>query len=498
MTDFFSPAKNIVERAYFHLKDKKNQIAFLFDDKQLTYEESLQKINSLSLQLQNLSLIKGDSVLILMPLGYELIFILLALMKQGIVPILIDPRLNKKLWKKSILQSNPKIIISHSILIKWHWLLPWTWRFNFLSANKKVFGAKFLNLNLSIPDSPYLNDLLEMNADDTILKTLTSGSTGQPKIISRNFSILESQQKFSCKYLPPLEQDIHLSLYGIGILQSFIHGSTTIISCSFATESIYQNIATFKPTRLSIPPGMLWELIEYCEKNNLRISSLKCVLTGGAPIPLWFRNKLKDFFPTAECYIVFGSTECEPISKLNLKNFQEQSIVGYPVGKKIEELEIIKTPIGKINEQIIYQIALKGPNCASTNELGVLEIGDLASFDDKDQMWLLGRSCDIYNGVPAAYIEELTERIDGLKRALFLRNNDINYLFIEPLVTSSSYEPLKEPLKKVATLASDLGLGNLEVYVVKKIPVEQRHLWKVQRQQVASLLKHYCHDRLIV
>ena len=110
-----------------------------------------------------------------------------------------------------------------------------------------------------------------MKPEDIVIKTLTSGTTGEPKIIERRFSVLESQQRLSCKYLPPLTIDIHLSLYGIGILQSFIHGSTTVITNDFSSEKIFQEIVKYHVTRLSIPPGTLYELILYCEKKELSL-----------------------------------------------------------------------------------------------------------------------------------------------------------------------------------------------------------------------------------
>lgn len=496
MSDFLKPTKNILQRAYYHLADKKSLVAFYFEGQRITYEQALKSIDHMSSQFLELSLAKGDSVLILLPLGKELVFVLLALMRQGIVPVLIDPRLSKKLWKTSILKSQPKMVISQSSLIKWHWILPWTWKFKFISVNKKVLGAELLELNVDPSEMKTSTELISMTPDDVLIKTLTSGSTGEPKIISRNFSILEAQQRLSCKYLPPLEVDIHLSLYGIGILQSFIHGSSTIIAPSFSVEDIYHQIQKYQATRLSIPPGILWNLIRYCENQKQQMPSLKCILTGGAPIPLWFRKKLIDFFPTANCYIVFGSTECEPISKLNIRQFTEKDIVGYPVGKNITELEILKKAIGKIKNQEIFQISLKGPNCAATNESDILNIGDLASFDEEGQIWLLGRANEVYKGIPAAYIEELTERITNIKRALFLRDQETSYLFVELLEDSVIETSLSSYLNEIQNLIADLGLGDVQIFRVPKLPVDPRHQWKIQRQNVSSLLKDFCHDKI--
>lgn len=498
MTDFFAITQSIVQRAYYHFPQKKDQVAFYFEDSQITYQQMLQEMESIAQQLHEKTLRKGDSVLVLIPLGKELIYVLLGLMQMGIIPILVDPRLSKKLWKTMITRSKPKLVITHPKLIKWHWLFPWTWKYRFCSVNKKVFSHEVISIN-QVPPSLQVSSfkpLIKMNPEDIVIKTLTSGTTGEPKIIERCFSVLESQQRLSCKYLPPLDSDIHLSLYGIGILQSFIHGSTTVITNDFKSDKIFQEIIKYNVTRLSIPPGILYELINYCEQNRLSLPSLKCILTGGAPIPLWFRKKILSFFPHADCYIVFGSTECEPISKLHINSFQEKGLIGYPVGAPISELKIIKKKITTLQNQDIYEISLQGENCASLNEQGVLELGDLASFDTEGNLWLLGRSSEVFQGIPAAFIEEQIERIPGIKRSLFLRNNETNILLIEFLE-----DPQEAPLTlkdrvKIETLFTDLGLSSVSIFRTQNLPVDPRHLWKLQRHHVSSLLKKYCHDKM--
>lgn len=498
MTDFFAITQNIVQRAYDHFPQKKDQVAFYFEGSKITYQQMLQEMESLGQQLYGKNLRKGDSVLILLPLGKELIFILLGLMQMGIIPVLIDPRLNKKLWKTMITRSKSKLIISHPTLIKWHWLLPWTWKYRFCSVNKKIFSHDVISVNEAPPvlQVSSFKPLITMNPEDIIIKTLTSGTTGEPKIIERRFSVLESQQRLSCKYLPALSSDIHLSLYGIGILQSFIHGSTTVIANSFQSDKIFQEIIKYNVTRLSIPPGTLYELINYCEQNRLLLPSLKCILTGGAPIPFWFRKKILSFFPQADCYIVFGSTECEPISKLHVNSFQERGIIGYPVGTPISELKIIKKKITTLQNQDIYEISLQGENCASLNEQGVLALGDLASFDSDGNLWLLGRNSEVIQGIPAAFIEEQIERIRGIKRSLFLRDSETNILFIEFLDNHEEAPLTLKDRVKIEALFTDLGLSPVSIFRVQKLPVDPRHLWKLQRHHVSSLLTKYCHDKM--
>ena len=500
MKDFYLPVNNITERAHRHLPYKRDNAAFIFPSHKLTFSEASELIQNLQAQLKNQLLKKNDKVLILAPISPELIFTLLSLFASGIIPILLDPRLDRKLWKTSIQESNPNYINSTTKLINFHWLLPWTWKFKFISLDKKTLGADFLNCNYNndhkVTYSSFNSELCKTQSNDEIIFTLTSGTTGKPKMIRRNFTKLESQQRLSCKYLPKLDDDIHLSLYSIGILQSFIQGATTVVITDFSPRNILTALVTHKVTRLSIPPGLLFDLIILLKENQTSLPNLKCILTGGAPIPSWLRTLAKDCFKTSDIFIVYGSTECEPISKLNLTDFKDCGYIGYPVGKIIDELQIKKKLKYKYKQQEIFEISLSGENCVTEQDNSFLSLGDLASFDNFGNTWLLGRTSECVCSIPAAIIEEQMERFSGVKRALTLEVDHMIYLFIEPL-SEISRENISVFIHSLfSNLAADFGPVKYHAFMVNKLPVDSRHFWKLQRKQVSTLLKHYCRDRL--
>lgn len=490
--------KNIVQRAYDHFPDKKDKIAFIFENQHLSFTESLSAIEIIRQQLADFKIKSANKALVLAPLSTELVFLLLALLASKITPILIDPRLSRSLWKHSILLSKPDYIFSTPTIVNAHWLLPWTWRFSFISIGSKALcnhhlSFNFQNLNLTHS----LITLPDTNPQEPILFSLTSGSTGLPKLISRNFSVLESQQRLSCKYLPPLENDIHLSLYGLGILQSFIHGSTTLIAPNTNIDQLFFLINKHQVTRLSIQPGKLHELIQYLDQHSKKLLSLKCILTGGAPIPFWLRKKIRDYFPVCDIYIVYGSNECEPISKLNItRTHEEPNMIGYPVGHVIDEISVTKKLLWTINGQEIYEVFFKGENTVTNTVDGQLALGDLASFDKDDNLWLLGRTTDIVNGLPAAIFEEPLERIDGVQRVLALETENKINLFIQA-AENSNWSQIKTAVDDwLNKLNKDHNLSSYSIYRVPKLPVDPRHLWKIQRHHVSTLLNHYTRDKI--
>lgn len=493
--------KNILERGFNHWPTKKDQPAFIFKDKEFTYAESLQLIENTRAQLKQLDLHEGDRVLILIPIQRELIFLLLALLASKIAPILIDPRLERRLWRQSIIDSKPKCIFSTAKLINWHWLLPWTWPLSFVSISRGALTSLRLQFPHNLDKNISFSTLPETFASDDLIYTLTSGSTGHPKLVSRNFSVLESQQRLSCNHLPSLNNDIHLSLYGIGILQSFIHGSTTVIASDTSASSLCRLIRKHKITRLSIPPGKLFELLVYVREHQFGLPTLECILTGGAPIPLWLRrwlvNDIQPYFPNAITYIVYGSTECEPISKLNLSEFKESGLIGYPVGKIINEISVHKTLKHTVLGQEIFEIFLTGENCAVTNKNEYLKLGDLASFDDQGNVWLLGRSQDLICGIPAAVLEEPIECLPTIKRALAIEDQGTVLIFLQSMPTRNCTDDIPQIHEWIKKINQDHSLvKHYSIYRVPELPVEPRHLWKIQRAEVSSLLSEYTRDKL--
>lgn len=492
MTNLKLAVQNIIERAYQHYPQKKNQVAFVFEESQWSYHQSIATIEALRAQLDRLNIKSSQKALILAPVSVELIFLLLALMASKISPVLMDPRLDKKLWKSTIQKLAPDIIFSVAKVSRWRWLLPWTWAYRFVNIKSLSLACdSFLFTSWQLPRT---------ESTDKIIYTLTSGTTGYPKIISRDFSVLESQQRLSCGYLPPLEPDIHLSLYNIGLLQSFTQGATTIITRTCDTNEIYSLITRHHVTRLSIPPGKLLELILFLQEQKLTLPSLKCILTGGAPIPFWFRKWAKDYFPKSDIYIVYGSTECEPISKVNLSQFQETAMIGYPVGQPIKEITVIKKLKCRFKNQDIYELFLQSENAVSNLPDGTLSLGDLGSFDAHNNLWLLGRSTEDVCGIPAALIEEPIERVPGVRRALALEiKHGIKselHIFIEGFKDCHWPTILKKIDAWVLELKEDFSLGDYSVYRTLSLPVDPRHQWKLQRQEISTSLKEYSRDKI--
>lgn len=496
---------NIVQRVLKHGLTTPHKTALIFEDGQsLSFLELLNKIQQLRDELKNKGLHKGDHVLVFLPISKEFIFLIFALFAENIIPVLIDPRLNKSYWKKYVAQVKTKAIISNHRILNLRWFWWWFWKYKLISVDQAGLGCQklsFDSVNLvaghtaNIPpnkttihttntDQLQFQDLVYTDDHEEVLLTLTSGTTGEPKIVPRNLFVLKNQQKLSCEHLPDLTHDVHLPLYGIALLQSIVHGSTTLLAINHDPTHLLALIQKNNITRLSGPPGTLDKILYILEKQNQQLMSVENILTGGAPIPRWLGRKLLQAFPKASVYIVYGSTECEPISKkrISKENLQIRDF-GYNVGKPIKEITLLKKTFAQYFGHAVFEVELQGPNCVTLNSDQILKTGDLAYENKFGELILVGRRNDNLQIPFLGYLEEQLEDLNGVRRiACKLKSETDLTIYVEPHSFELADTKLPELIKKTIQ-DSNYDLGRVQIYIqlVKKMPVDDRHAWKIQR-----------------
>lgn len=475
--------QNMVERLYRHAKQNPNRTALILPDgKSLSFQELLTHVQRTRENLKKQGFQMGDRILIFFPVSAELIYLVLALFSERMVPVLIDPRLEKSHWRNVFKEARIKAIISNRRILCLRWIWWWLWKYPLFSINSFGWGVRHLFLNDFSYSVPIDSAQITRNEDEVLL-TLTSGTTGLPKIISRKFGVLMAQQELACKYLPPLTCDIHLPLYGVAALQSIVEGATTILAIDHSPKNLVTLIEKHQVTRFSAPPRSLSAFFEYMKCHpQLKLPNLKNVLTGGAPIPQWMMNQCHEFFPEADLDIIYGSSECEPIShkRVLAESRSSQAPFGYAVGKIIDELEIQKTLFFENDQYKVFELSVKGPNCVVPKGQSYWATGDLIYELPNGEIQWVGRKTDAVRGVPSGLIEERLERISMVRRAAVLEIKSQVHVFIE-CFKSSRPQPLKTNIQAVL---QDFGLPLDQMKFLESLPVDARHGWKILRNNL--------------
>merc|ERR1711871_319399 len=167
------------------------------------------------------------------------------------------------------------------------------------------------------------DNICPVNDDDIALITFTTGSSGNPKGITRTHGILTSQQDFlrSAAYL---EHDADLATFPMFALNNMAWGIPSIIAPinlkEIAKTDAARVVALMQEhgiTTTTSSPPFYDRLADYYENNpNAIRHKLRRILVGGAPVSDAQLRRWIAIWPDTLIVIGYGSSECEPVSHI--------------------------------------------------------------------------------------------------------------------------------------------------------------------------------------
>jgi len=480
MTESSSLPRNIAETIYAQGKQHGNRVALIHPEEgwQLSFDEFLNKVDQFRSGLRENKYQPSDRILLLMPLSLNLLSLIVAIYAEGIIPVLLDPRLSKNSIMRAIRLSHCQSIVSVQALFRWRFIYWFLWLKDLYSVDTFSVGVRPLS---DLLGSTKRHPCIAVQDQDTVMIALTSGTTGKPKVIARNHRILFHQQIFCHQYLPEVKTDVHLAGYPVSILQSLTDGATTIFPDLQSDSNNIDNIVKYQVTRLSGPPGFLDRLATYLMEKKQTLPQVKNILLGGAPIPRWLCERLQQVFPQAKLSLVYGCSECEPIGSGDGRAYVESQHDGYLIGQVLSELTVLQLPTGLPLFPGIFRLGLKGANVYTENQ-DFHDTGDLLEMDSDGNLWFMGRATDLIHSdqgqIPAGIIESRLEQIPCLRRAAVVQKDDQTLVFIE-VFKGVDWPPASQQLAE--KILRDFHLTKTVFRIVSDIPVDARHQWKVQK-----------------
>ena len=254
-----------------------------------------------------------------------------------------------------------------------------------------------------------------VDSDSPAVVIFTSGSTGKPKaVLLSAYNLLNSASTWSSIYRVTSE-DINclvlplFHIFGLfgALLGHMIFNSVTVIPKNIRTATILNTISAEKCTHLYAVPTFLFAVVASKGFSPEVVSSLKCVIMGGASATTTQILDLQKKIPNAFIGIIYGLSEMCPVSTTLYKDTMEHVSlsVGKPVKNiqvRIEDLETKEEcPVGKSGELLVrgfntmvcyYKLALDDQ---PIDENGWLHTGDLAFIDDDGYIRLVGRAKEL-------------------------------------------------------------------------------------------------------
>lgn len=504
-----SEAFNIVDLFFDTAKKYPSKTAIIFKDRKISFGEFEKQVTDTAYYLQSKGIGKGDRVLVFVPMSINLYRIVLALFKIGAAAVFLDEWVSKKRMEECCKVAQCKAFIGI-----------------FKARILALFSSELQKIPIKLGTRysfTHSNNAFPVTLKgDTALITFTTGSTGTPKAAKRTHGFLFQQFKALKEKMEPEEDDVTMAVLPIVLLINLATGSTSVIADfkgskpnSLQPQKIIQQLKKHSVNSIIASPFFVKKVSEYIISKRISMPQMKKIFTGGAPVFPLEAAIYDKAFPDAKVEVVYGSTEAEPISSINIKILIKEKnniLHGLNVGKihdcaEVKIIQIIDAEIDRSEEEL------------SAIELPLKQIGEIIVSGDhvlqeyfnneealKRNKIFFGSKCWHRTGDSGCVTENGTLFLTGRCSALIKKDSRIFYPFIYENyfqtiggVVIGTLMLLNEKITAVIELKDKLQRDRVEhkikndghefeeLFFLKKIPRDPRHNSKIDYEKLREL-----------
>ena len=273
----------------------------------------------------------------------------------------------------------------------------------------------------------------------------TSGSTGDPKGVMLTHRNMLTAATSITTYLENTEEDVILGIlplafdYGLyQMIMAFRMGARLVLERSFAYPAQVLNVmAAEGVTGFPGVPTIYAILAEMKSLARYDFSKIRYVSNTAAALPVKHILVLKDLFPTAKIFSMYGLTECKRCTYLPPADLDRKpTSVGIAIPNT--ELWLVDEHDQRVPNGDVGQLVIRGATVmkgywdkpeATAKKLRpgplpgehVLYTGDLCRLDDEGYLYFVGRMDDIIKSrgekVAPKEVEAVLFDIEGVKEA---------------------------------------------------------------------------------
>ena len=402
--------------------------AIVCGGKRWTYEEFGNRINRLSHCLKSFGIKKNDKVAILHPNCHIFLEAYYAIPQIGAISVPINHRLSGREIAFILQDSESRILIADSTfknqidLIRKE--IPAIEKILWAGENKISDGPGDLNYERALAgaDSSLLSESL-INGEDTAQIYYTSGTTGRPK------GVMLSHKNVATHALGTIAE-IHLTDRDVWIhVAPLFHladawatwavtwvGGTHVLVREFDAKLVLETIQKERVTLTNLIPTMLNLMVNHPDVGKFDYSSLRVLLSGGAPIAPEVVRKIVETFK-CEYIQTYGMTETSPYltlsilkehlrelpneDQLRFKSKTGREFIGVELKVVNDQGEEVKRDEKEVGEIIVKgDIVTKGywklpEETKKSIKEGWLYTGDMAVIDQEGYVTIVDRKKDM-------------------------------------------------------------------------------------------------------
>ena len=426
--------------------------ALIVGSKRLTFAEIEIYSNCLAIALKAIGLQKLDRVAVYLENSVEAIISIFGILKAGCIFTTINPWTKARRLEYILNDCQVKVLITRQELLsscspdlnRLSWLdsllfveETGTHSIEPIAVDMNTFS--FWNLLKQFPEACH-DDIC--SDSDLCSINYTSGSTGNPKGVMLTHSNIVAATKSITEYLENNIDDVIINVlplsfdYGLyNVLMPFHFGGTVVLEKAFISP--HQLIGLVRKetvTGLPLVPTIVTLLLKFNHLQQYDLSTIRYITSTGQALPIVHVLKLRELFPKAKIYSMYGLTECKRVSYLPP---DELLLKPNSVGKAMPRVEVylVNESGNQISQPgVTGELVVKGPNIMQgywnlpeetakvlkKNEMDekVLHTGDLFKMDEDGYLYFIGRKDDVIKTagerVSPKEIEEVVYQLEGI------------------------------------------------------------------------------------
>lgn len=516
-------------------RDKAGRVLY----SQLTFTQLDQQSDALAYGLESIGISRGTRTILMVTPGMEFFITIFAMFKVGAVPVVVDPGMGIDRMLQCLEQSRPKAFIG---IEKAHVLRTFKPGYfktvkHWVTVGKKWFWGGYTLDQLMLNDRKEPFSRAQTTADETAAIVFTTGSTGPAKGVVYTHGNFEAQIRQIQAHFQIEPDEVDLPTFPLFALFDPALGMTAVIPDMDPTKpakvdptKIIEAIENHGVTNMFASPALLNRVGKYGKENNVKLPSLRRVVSAGAPVSPanieQFSTMLND---TTQIHTPYGATEAVPVISIGsheilseTKKLSEQGFgmcVGRPIcDTQVKLIKITDEPITQIRDSLLVpenqvgEITVKADlvteqyfNSRESDLLAKIpdpdgrvwhRMGDLGWQDSKGRIWFCGRKGHrVETGTEPLYtipVEAIFNNHEKVYRSALAgvgpKTNQIPVIFIEPNEKIKNEKAFIQELFDLAK-ANPLTSGIEHIFIEYEFPVDIRHNSKIFREKLAVKAK---------
>jgi long-chain acyl-CoA synthetase len=425
-----------------------DKIALVCDGQRWTYRQIDERANALAHALVDAGVRRSDRVAVYLDNSAETVVSVFAALKAGGVFLVVNPSVKPEKLAYILNNCRATCLITDARKLQtlgdvWPDTPHLTSVFVTGAAGTDATGKHMVSFD-DVPAAAAEPPRKQCIDVDLAALIYTSGSTGRPKGVMLTHLNIVSAATSITTYLENTADDIVLNVlplsfdYGLyQVLMVFKFGGTLVLEKAIGYPyALMETIRREKVTGFPIVPTIAAVLLQLNLKAQ-EFPSLRYITNTAAALPAEKIRQLREAFPTARIYSMYGLTECKRVSYLPPDQIDIRPMsVGR--GMPNEEVYILDDRGARVGPGVVGELVVRGSNVMKgywelpdeTNRMlkpgplpgeMVLHTGDLFRTDDEGYLYFVGRKDDIIKTrgekVSPREVEEVLHRLEGVAEA---------------------------------------------------------------------------------